>query len=135
MVAETRENVSVRRPGMSVFVGKNRRALSALLILVVELVFFIMASPRVFTNLILYTSVFTSLPISIILAIPLVFVVTAGEIDLSFPSVIGLSAWGFAACVQAGLGPVVGLVVALSVGALAGLVNSLLVTKVGLSAL
>ncbi len=135
MVAETRENVIVQRPGVSTFVSKNRRALSALTVLIIELAFFLISSPKVFSNPTLYTSVFTSLPISIILTIPLVFVVTAGEIDLSFPSVIGLSAWGFATCVQAGWGPVVGLVVALIVGALAGLVNSLLVTKVGLSAL
>ena len=135
MVAESRENISVRQPGVSIFVNKNRRALSAFAVLVIELAFFLIASPKVFTNLTLYTSVFTSLPVSIILAIPLVFVVTAGEIDLSFPSVIGLTAWAFAACVQAGWSPVIALIAAIIVGALAGLVNSLLVTKVGLSAL
>ena len=135
MVAEARENVSVQKSAVSRIISQNRRALSALVVFILEIVFFNIASPKVFSNPLIYTSVFTSLPISIILTMPLVFVVTAGEIDLSFPSVIGVSAWGFAACVQANLGPVVGLVVALLIGALAGLLNSLLITKVGLSAL
>ncbi len=114
---------------------KNRRPLSAIIVFLGLLLFFIVASPKVFLNPIAYTSIFTSLPISIILTIPLVFVITAGEIDLSFPSIIGISAWGFAWCVQQGIGPVAGLALALVIGAVAGFVNSVLVTRVGLSAL
>src|SRR5450432_109688 len=120
---------------LSIFIARNRRALSAVVVFIALLTFFLVASPKVFLNPIAYTSIFTSLPISIILTIPLVFVITAGEIDLSFPSIIGISAWGFAWCVQQGFGPVVGLVLALIIGATAGFVNSVLVTRIGLSAL
>jgi len=136
MAAELTERITTQqRAPLTVFIGKNRRALSALVVFIALLIFFIIANPRVFLNPTIYTSVFVSLPISIILTIPLVFVITMGEIDLSFPSIIGVSAWGFAYCVQAGLGPVFGLVAALLIGALAGYVNSMLVTRVGLSAL
>jgi ribose/xylose/arabinose/galactoside ABC-type transport system permease subunit len=133
-VSEKRLTVQ-QRSWFSGFVKRNRRALSALAVFIAILGFFIIASPKVFLNPIAYTSIFTSLPITIILTIPLVFVITAGEIDLSFPSVIGLSAWAFAWCVQVGAGPVVGLILSLVVGMLAGLVNALLITRVGLSSL
>ena len=38
----------------------------------------------------------TTLPVAIFLVVPLVFVVTAGEIDLSFPATMGFAAWIFA---------------------------------------
>jgi len=46
-----------------------------------------------------------------------------------------MGAWAFAACVAAGLSPVIGLIAALLTGAACGIVNGLLVTKVGLSPL
>lgn len=117
------------------FISRNRRPISALAVLVVLLAAFTIANPKVFLNAQLYTAVFTSLPLAIILAVPLVFVIAAGEIDLAFPAVIGVSAWAFAVAVQAGLGPVVGILAALGAGALAGLVNGLLVTRARLSSL
>ncbi len=136
MATETSQLVTTSRPATrALYLSKNRRPLSALLIFVLLIAFFIFENPKVFLNPTLYTSVFTSLPLSVILVVPLVFIVAAGEIDLSFPSIIGVAAWGFAACAQSSLGPVVGLGVAILLGMLAGLVNGLLVTKVGLSAL
>jgi ribose/xylose/arabinose/galactoside ABC-type transport system permease subunit len=135
MITETPKIAAPIRPTTAIYLRKNRRPLSALLIFLALLVVFIAASPRVFLNPTLYTSVFTSLPIAIILVVPLVFIVASGEIDLSFPSIIGLSAWGFAACARTDLGPFLGLVAAIAIGTLAGFVNGVLVTKVGLSAL
>ncbi len=120
---------------ISEFISRNRRPISALGVLVVLLTAFTLANPKVFLNVQLYTAVFTSLPLSIILAVPLVFVITAGEIDLAFPSVIGVAAWAFALIIQAGGSPVVGMLAALGAGAIAGLVNGLLVTRAKLSSL
>lgn len=119
----------------SSFISRNRRPVSALGVLIVLLIAFTIANPKVFLNLQLYTAVFTSLPLSIILAVPLVFVIASGEIDLAFPSVIGVAAWAFALVVQAGASPVLAVVAALSAGALAGFVNGLLVTRAKLSSL
>ena len=47
----------------------------------------------------------TTLPVALFLVVPLVFVVTVGEIDLSFPATMGFSAWIFALVVQAGFTP------------------------------
>ena len=74
---------------------------------------FLVANPRVFTTWALYSSVLTTLPVAIFLVVPLVFVVTAGEIDLSFPATMGFAAWIFALVVQAGYDPFLGIVAAI----------------------
>jgi simple sugar transport system permease protein len=117
------------------FIRRNRRPISALVFFVVLIACFTAANPRLFTNPQIYNAVFVSLPISIILVVPLVFIVTAGEIDLSFPSVVGICAWSFAAGTRANWNPFLCMAAALLVGVLSGLVNGLLVTRVRLSSL
>ena len=111
--------------GIIRFVDKNRRPLSALLVFVVLMLIFTLLNPRVFLNPIIYRSIFRTLPIGLILAIPLVFLIVSGEIDLSFGSVVGLGAWAFAATVDAGWNPFLSVVLAIVVGACAGFLNGL----------
>ena len=120
---------------LSKFIRGNRRPISALVLFVVLISCFTAANPRLFTNPLIYNAVFVSLPISIILVVPLVFIVTAGEIDLSFPSVVGMCAWAFAAGTRANWNPVLCVAAALLVGVLSGWINGLLVTRVRLSSL
>jgi len=123
-----------RRP-LRDWLSRNRRALSALAILVVLWAIFLIIAPGTFTNPQSYSAVFTTLPVSIILVVPLVFIVAAGETDLSFPSTFGLASFAFAKVVEAGQSPVLGLAAGLVMGALAGFVNGLLVTRAKLSSL
>lgn len=113
----------------------NRRALTSTLFLIVMLIGFTLANTDVFTQFKTYRSVMIALPVSIFLVVPLVFVVTAGEIDLSFPSVVGLSSYAFVSIVDQGGDPLIGIAVALIVGAALGFVNGILVVRIGLSAL
>src|SRR6185503_16094958 len=124
-----------RQVDLLTFIRKNRRPFSALLVFAMLLLGFVIANPKVFLNPLAYRAVFISLPVSIILSASLVFLVTAGEIDLSFGSIMGLATLGFAAAVAAGWSPFLGLLVALVIGGLAGILNGLLVTKIGLSSL
>jgi simple sugar transport system permease protein len=117
------------------FIRGNRRPISALVFFVVLIACFTAANPRLFTNPQIYNAVFVSLPISIILVVPLVFIVTAGEIDLSFPSVVGICAWAFAAGTRANWNPFLCVAAALVVGVISGFINGLLVTRVRLSSL
>jgi simple sugar transport system permease protein len=117
------------------FTRNNRRPLSALVFFVVMIAIFMAANPPLFLNSLIYNAVFVSLPISITLVVPLVFIVTAGEIDLSFPSVVGICAWAFAAGIRANWPPMLCVLAALVVGAAAGLVNGFLITRVKLSSL
>lgn len=126
-----------RRPrrGITDFLDKNRRALSALLVFVILMLFFVIANPKVFLDTHIYTAVFESLPIRIVLVLPLVFVIVSGEIDLSFVSNMTFSLWAFAATAKAGWNPFLSALLAVSVGGFVGLINGLLVTRVGLPSL
>jgi ribose/xylose/arabinose/galactoside ABC-type transport system permease subunit len=126
-----------RRQGQAVvaFLRSQSRPLSAAAFYLVLMLIFLALNPLVFLNPRVYAAVFESLPVTIFLAVPLVFVIASGEIDLSFPSVVGLGAWAFALAVHSGWNYFLAFLAALVVGALAGLANGLLVTRVGLSSL
>ncbi|MDZ4765146.1 MAG: ABC transporter permease [Chloroflexota bacterium] len=113
----------------------NRRALSSAGFLMVMVMFFTIPNPEVFLQGRIYTSVMVSLPLLMFLAVPLVFVVTAGEIDLSFPAVAGLSSLAFASTVQAGLSPWLGLALAIGFGMVLGTINGIMVVYGNLSSL
>ena len=117
------------------FIRENRRGTSALVIFVVLMTIFAILNPQVFTNPITYRAVFISLPISLFVVVPLVFVITSGEIDLSFPAIVGVSSWAFAAAVNAGWDPFLAVIPAVLIGMMTGAVVGILVTYVGLSSL
>src|ERR1035437_9301887 len=77
------------------FLMANRAALGSLAVFLIMLLIFICANPTVFTSWTLYSSVITTLPVAIFLTVPLVFIVTVGEIDLSFPATMAITAWSF----------------------------------------
>jgi ribose/xylose/arabinose/galactoside ABC-type transport system permease subunit len=117
------------------FLITNRAALGTLAVFVVMMAIFIAANPRVFTNWGLYASVLMTLPVALFLTVPLVFVVTAGEIDLSFPATMGFAAWVFALIVQAGYDPFLAIAAAIATGMALGLLVGILVVYANLSSL
>ncbi len=117
------------------FFNQNKMAFSPLIFFVALMLIFIVARPGVFLSTQIYLAIFTSLPIFVILSIPLVFIVVAGEIDLSFPAVAGLAAWTFAGSLRAGLPGPLAMLCAIAVGALCGTFNAFLVNRVKLSAM
>ena len=117
------------------FCQRNRMALSALTFFIVMMLIFIIIRPGLFLRSDIYLAIAVSLPVFVVLAIPLVFIVVSGEIDLSFPAVTGLTAWVFAAALRGGLPGPVAFLCALVVGVACGCLNAFLVTRVGLSAL
>jgi ribose/xylose/arabinose/galactoside ABC-type transport system permease subunit len=127
----------VRRLGSAQrrFVNLNRAALGTLAVFVLMIAIFMAASPAVFLHWPIYDSVLVTLPVALCLVVPLVFVVTVGEIDLSFPATMGFSAWIFALSVQVGLSPFLGIVAALATGMILGACVGALVVTAGLSSL
>jgi simple sugar transport system permease protein len=117
------------------FLFANRAALGSLAVFVVMLLIFFAAKPAVFSNWGLYTAVLTVLPVALFMTAPLVFVVTSGEIDLSFPAVMGFASLAFAVVVQAGFDPFLGIAAALVTGAVLGFGVGALVVYGGLSSL
>jgi ribose/xylose/arabinose/galactoside ABC-type transport system permease subunit len=117
------------------FLIANRASLGSLVIFVLMMLTFFIANPVVFSNWGLYLAVMTTLPVALFLVAPLVFVVTSGEIDLSFPAVMGLAALAFAVVVQAGYDPFLAMAAAIAFGTLLGFGIGALVVYGGLSSL
>jgi ribose/xylose/arabinose/galactoside ABC-type transport system permease subunit len=117
------------------FVLDNRASLGTLGVFVAMMLAFTIANPTVFTTWYLYSSVLTTLPVALFVVVPLVFVVTSGEIDLSFPATMGFASWVFALVVQAGYDPFLGIAAAILTGMTLGFLVGTLVVYAGLSSL
>jgi len=99
------------------------------------LIIFILGNPDVFLSYRIYIAVFTTLPILIILSTSLVFIIASGEIDLSFPAVIGIGGLVFSQIVGLGINPILALVGAIAAGCLIGFINGVLVSRLEISSL
>ncbi|MGA2545999.1 MAG: ABC transporter permease [Rectinemataceae bacterium] len=99
------------------------------MVLLVLYVVFIFTAPRVFTGYRIYMSFFQTVPPMLVLALGLTFIVTAGEMDLSFPAVVALSGFVFTWVFKTFNSPWIGFVLALASGALVGYINGILVAR------
>jgi ribose/xylose/arabinose/galactoside ABC-type transport system permease subunit len=117
------------------FVLANRAWLGTLAVFIVMMGVFTIANPRVFSSWGLYASVLTTLPVALFLTVPLVYIVTAAEIDLSFPATMGFAGWIFALVVQAGYDPFFAIAAAIATGMALGLMVGALVVYANLSSL
>ena len=117
------------------FLMDHRPALGSLLVFVLMIAVFMVGNPAVFTQWSIYRAVLIGLPVVLFVVVPLVYVVTVGEIDLSFPATIGMSGWTFALVVQAGYDPFLGLAAAIVTGMAIGLCVGWLVVYANLSSL
>src|SRR5512136_198830 len=93
----------------------------------------IITAPMVFSGYRIYMSFLQTVPPVLVCALGLTLVITAGEIDLSFPAVVALSGFIFAWVFQhvhTPWAPWAGFVLALAGGALVGYINGLLVARI-----
>lgn len=96
---------------------------------------FIILAPDTFLDNRIYVSFAQTTPYFALPALALTMVIVSGDIDLSFPSIMGLGMVGFVA-VERTMGNVeLAVLAALAVGALAGLLNGAFVTLIGIPAL
>jgi simple sugar transport system permease protein len=96
---------------------------------------FVLTAPTVFTRWPIYGSFLQTVPYTILIyGLGLTFVITAGEIDLSFPAIVAFSgfvfSWAFKTFDPA-WSAWLGLVLALAGGAFIGWINGLMVAKIG----
>jgi simple sugar transport system permease protein len=96
---------------------------------------FIVLAPRTFLSGNIYAAFATTTPFFALVALPLTMVIIAGDIDLSFPSIMSLGVVGFVG-IWRGTGSVeLGVLAALLMGSLAGLFNGVLTTFIGIPSL
>ncbi len=110
------------------FIGKIE-GLPIAAVLAILYVIFIFTAPSVFTGYRIYMSFFQTVPPMLVLAIGLTFIITAGEIDLSFPAVVALSGFVFTWVFKTYHAPWIGFILALASGALVGYINGILVAR------
>jgi len=93
---------------------------------------FMFMAPNVFLGYRIYMSFLATVPPVLVLALGLTLVIAAGEIDLSFPSVIAFSGFIFAYLYREHGLTWIAFAAALAGGALVGYVNGLLVAGFGI---
>ena len=97
---------------------------------------FVIAAPRVFTDVDIYLAFAETTPLFGIVALSLTFVVITGEIDLSFPSVMALGTAIFCLVTYYGGAPWwLGLIAAGLTGVACGLLNGFLVASLNIPSL
>lgn len=96
---------------------------------------FIVLAPDTFLDNRIYASFAQTTPYFALPALALTMVIVSGDIDLSFPSIMGLGMVGFVAVERTMGNAELAVLAALAVGALAGLLNGAFVTLIGIPAL
>jgi simple sugar transport system permease protein len=94
---------------------------------------FLITAPDVFTKPLIYMSFLQIVPPPLVLGLGLTLVITAGEIDLSFPAVVALAGFVFSWAFKnfhTPWAPWAGVALALAAGAMVGYINGLLVAKI-----
>ena len=119
------------------FLGK-LEGLPIAIVLVVLVIVFMITAPDVFLKWRIYMSFLQTVAPPLILGLGLTFIITAGEIDLSFPATVAFSGYVFTWCfrnfggsMDATLAAALGLVFALIAGGIVGYINGVIVAKVG----
>ena len=96
---------------------------------------FCFVAPRAFLGYRLYMSFAASVPPPMIIALGLTLVVVAGEMDLSFPSIVAFSSYIFSMLFQTYGLTWPALAAALAAGTTLGLINGLIITQLGIPSL
>lgn len=124
-----------QRPSLVSFMATWASQIGITVAFVLLWVVFIVLAPDTFLHSRIYVSFAQTTPYFALIALPLTMVIVSGDIDLSFPSIMALGMVGFIAVERTTGSVELGVLAALSVGALAGLVNGAFVTVIGLPAL
>jgi len=117
------------------FLARYSTQLAILGVAVFIWILFVIGAPRVFLARNIYAAFMTSTPFFALIAIPLTLVVITGEIDLSFTSIIAWGMTGYDVVYHATGSIGLGFVACLLFGLVAGLINGLIVVKLGIPSL
>ena len=135
MTAANTLEVTRRRPAAAAFFGSWASQIGITVAFLVLWALFIVFAPTTFLGSAIYLSFAQTTPYFAIVAMPLTMVIVAGDIDLSFPSVMALGMVGFVWVWEATGSTELGVAAAIVVGLLCGLFNGLVITLIGLPAL
>jgi len=115
--------------------GRHRMQLTVLGTFLVILAAFYIKDPAAFSTFALYSALLSLTPIMLILSMSETLIVINGDFDMSFPSIMGLSAMIFMFIFFSTGNSVIALLGALCVSTAIGVLNGVLVAKLGLPSL
>jgi simple sugar transport system permease protein len=98
-------------------------------------VLFLIGSPRTFLSGDIYVAFMSTTPFFALIALPLTLVITTGEIDLSFPSLMAFGMTAFDVVFVATKSVWLGFAACLVAGTFAGLLNGVIVVRIGIPSL
>jgi simple sugar transport system permease protein len=97
--------------------------------------FFVIGAPQTFLSSEIYAAYMSTIPFFAVMALPLTMVIIAGEIDLSFPSVMAIGTLVFVNVFELTGSPLLAFVLCLAAGFLVGLLNGIIVVRLGIPSL
>jgi simple sugar transport system permease protein len=97
--------------------------------------FFVIGAPRTFLSREIYAAFMSTIPLFAIIALPLTMVIIAGEIDLSFGSIMAVGTLVFVNVFQTTGNLALAFVSCLVAGFLVGLLNGIIVVRLGIPSL
>jgi simple sugar transport system permease protein len=92
---------------------------------------FMITAPRTFLDYRIYMAFLSTVPFTLIMALGLTFVITAGEIDLSFPAIMAFAGFIFSVAFTWTQNVLVSLILSLVVGLAIGFINGIIIGKIG----
>src|SRR5436309_2041682 len=121
--------------GLARFGRQHALQVGILAVALVICVVFVIGAPSTFLSYDIYQAFMSTTPFFAVMALPLTLLVIAGEIDLSFPSVMafGMTAFSFTLVYRGSL--LLAFLAAEVAGGLAGLVNGVIVARWGIPSL
>lgn len=112
-----------------------RLEISIFIVFLAIFLLFLIGNPMVFSRFEIYYSFMSTIPFFGIMALAMTLVVTMGQIDLSFPSVLAFSAWVFGKVFEVTGSIWLAVGTCLVVGLAAGVLNSLLIVLIRIPSL
>lgn len=137
MTEEAARPISARkgRSGLARFLVRYSTQAAILGVAIFIWILFLIGSPRTFLSGNIYSAFMTSTPFFALIAIPLTLVVITGEIDLSFTSIIAWGMTGYDVAFRATGSIGLGFAACLLFGLGAGLINGIIVVRLGIPSL
>jgi simple sugar transport system permease protein len=117
------------------FLRKNSTQIGMIVVFFGLWLFFILAAPETFLSPQIYYAYMATTPFFAIMALPLTMVIIAGEIDLSFPSIMAIGMVAFVSIFEPTGSVALALIAALAVGIASGIMNGGLVVGIGIPSL
>jgi simple sugar transport system permease protein len=113
------------------FGRRNGLQIAIVFVLLAVWLIFVFGAPRTFLSSEIYAAYMSVIPFFAMMALPLTLTIIAGEMDLSFPSIMAIGMVAFVGVLTVTNSALLSLLAALVVGSIAGFLNGVIVVRFG----